>query len=427
MSIASPRPGIFAELDARGLVHTSTDPHLPEILDQSPVTLYCGFDPTAPSLQVGNLVPLLTLARFQRFGHRPIVVLGGGTGMIGDPSGKNAERNLLDRATLAQNIAAQAAQFESLLDFSDSDASARMVNNFDWLGELGLIEFLRDIGKHMPMSVMLGRESVARRIGSPAGISYTEFAYQALQAFDFLHLFRDQGCRLQIGGSDQLGNIVAGTDLIRRTLGPSEQVFGLVFPLLETRSGQKMGKTAQGTVWLDTELTPVIDFYQYWFNFADDDVLAALKVFTFCPLSQIEETATRMRSDPAARVAQRLLADSVTTLVHGHAACAAARAQQDLLFGNRSTSVSDQRADLTYARSQLEAGIELRQVLLDCQLADSLSAARRLLSQGAVRVNDQRRERGPVRISDLDQTGLILIAAGKRHRRLIGLDEQPDA
>ncbi len=422
-----PRPGIFAELEARGLVHSKTHEDLGAILDREQMTLYCGFDPTAPSLQVGNLVPLLTLARFQRYHHRPIVVLGGGTGMIGDPSGKSAERNLLDQRTLAGNAAAQRRQFEAILDFDDRTAPALMVDNLDWLAPLDLIGFLRDVGKHFPVSVMLSRESVNRRIGSEAGISFTEFSYQVIQAYDFLHLYREYDCRLQIGGSDQLGNIVAGTDLIRRSLGPGDRAFGLVFPLLQTRSGQKMGKTAAGTIWLDARRTAVLDFYQYWYNFADEDVLAALKVFTFCDHAEIAAADAQLRTDPAARRAQRLLADSVTTIVHGDEAAGSARAEQAAMFGRGAGHQVDSTPHMLVSSTDLEGGIDLRRLLVECGLAPSRSQARRLIAQGAIRVNGQKRGTEPLGPSDLDGEGLILLSAGPRNRRLIGLRDPDEA
>lgn len=421
MTSTRPRSGIYAELETRGLVHSKTHQDLGAILDREPMTLYCGFDPTAPSLQVGNLVPLLTLARFQRYGHRPIVVLGGGTGMIGDPSGKSDERNLLDQRTLAENAAAQRRQFEAILDFDDPAAPALMVDNLDWLAPLDLIGFLRDVGKHFPVSVMLSRESVNRRIGSEAGISFTEFSYQVIQAYDFLHLYREFGCRLQIGGSDQLGNIVAGTDLIRRTLGSGDRAFGLVFPLLQTRGGQKMGKTAAGTIWLDARRTPVLDFYQYWYNFADEDVLAALKVFTLCDHAEIAAAGEQLRTDPAARRAQRLLADSVTAIVHGDEAAAAARAEQAAMFGGGDGNLVDSTPHMLVSSSELEAGIDLRRLLVECGLAPSRSQARRLIAQGAVRVNGRKRGNEPLGPADLDAEGRVLLAAGPRNRRLIGL------
>lgn len=421
MTPTRPRPGIFAELEARGLVHSKTQEDLAAVLDSERMTLYCGFDPTAPSLQVGNLVPLLTLARFQRYGHRPIVVLGGGTGMIGDPSGKSAERNLLEQTTLAENAAAQRSQFEAILDFDDDFAPALMVDNLAWLAPLDLVGFLRDVGKHFPVSVMLSRESVSRRLESVAGISFTEFSYQVIQAYDFLHLYREYDCRLQIGGSDQLGNIVAGTELIRRTLGPNSRAFGLVFPLLQTRGGQKMGKTAAGTIWLDARRTPVLDFYQYWYNFADEDVLSALKVFTFCDHDEIAEADGQLRSEPAARRAQRLLADSVTAIVHGPEAAAAARAEQAAMFGRGDASRVDSTPHLLFSAAELEAGLDLRQLLVDSGLAPSRSQARRLIAQGAVRVNGRKRGNEPLLTADLDGEGLILLAAGPRNRRLIGL------
>ena len=300
MSKTAPRviPGLLADLEARGLVHACSEPDLSDLLDSKPVTLYCGFDPTADSLHAGHLIPLVTLARFQRHGHVPIVVMGGGTGMIGDPSGRSEERNLMEMSSLRANVAAQRSQFANILDFEAPGNPALMLNNLDWLAELDLIGFLRDVGKHFPMSVMLARESVRRRLESAAGLSFTEFSYQAIQAFDFYHLYTHHDCRLQVGASDQYGNILAGVDFIRRMVGAEERASALVFPLLTTASGQKMGKTARGTIWLDPEKSSPFEWYQYWFNTDDADVVGYLRMLTLLGLDEIAEIEEPVQTDP---------------------------------------------------------------------------------------------------------------------------------
>ncbi|MDP7505741.1 MAG: tyrosine--tRNA ligase, partial [Nitrospinota bacterium] len=270
---------LFDDLKARGLVHDFTDaPELSAAIEKGGMTLYCGFDPTSDSLHIGSLLPITGLMRFQCAGHRPLALVGGATGMIGDPSGKSEERNLLDAGTLAANNAGIRAQLEGFLDLGPGPAAAKMMNNADWFDGMNLVEFLRGAGKHFPVGYMMAKESVKARVAD-AGISYTEFSYMVLQAYDFLHLFETEGCTLQIGGSDQWGNITGGIEFIRRSLGKS--VYGITFPLITTSDGRKFGKTEEGNIWLDSKRTSPYRFYQYWIQTADADVGRFLRYFTF--------------------------------------------------------------------------------------------------------------------------------------------------
>src|SRR5690606_7938255 len=301
----------FEDLEARGLVHGATEGARELFAGAERVTGYIGFDPTSDSLHVGSLLQILALVRLQRAGHRPIALVGGGTGMIGDPSGKAAERQLLTREQVEQNVEGIRAQLARFLDFS-GEAGARLVDNHEWLGSLGLIAFLRDTGKHFTVNYMLAKESVARRLEQAEGISFTEFSYMLLQAYDFLELFSRYGCTLQMGGSDQWGNITAGIELIRRVRGAA--AYGIVQPLVTTASGAKFGKTEAGTVWLDPERTSPFRFYQFWLNTDDRDVERWLKAFTFLPLDEIADVMAAQAENPAARAAQRRLAEEVTAL-----------------------------------------------------------------------------------------------------------------
>lgn len=306
---------LFQDLEARGLVHTVSDHEVPlaKALEQ-PQVVYAGFDPSAPSLHVGNLVPLLGLRRFQLAGHKAIALAGGATGLIGDPSGKNEERNLLDRDALAHNLSRIKQQLERFLVLDG--ARGMLVDNLEWTGELRLLDFLRDVGKHFHVNVMVKKDSVKNRLEREGeGISFTEFSYSLLQANDFMLLARDHGCTVQIGGSDQWGNITAGIELCRRTLG--RHVYGLTFPLLMNSDGSKFGKTAKGAVYLDPAMTSPFSFRQFWFNTKDDDVVARLKTFTFLPLEQIAELEGKVRDKSAPNEAQRVLARHMTEMVHG--------------------------------------------------------------------------------------------------------------
>src|SRR5438094_6635052 len=302
---------LLAELEWRGFVYHATQ-HIKDHL-QGRRTVYCGFDPTAPSLQLGNLMPLMLLRHFQLRGHKPIVLMGGGTGLIGDPSGQQTERPLLSKEQIRDNVHRHRDQVARLLDFDARETRALVLNNADWLVEQRVVDFLRDVGKHFTVNVMLQKESVKARLD--AGISYTEFSYMLLQAYDFLHLSRKEQCTIQVGGSDQWGNITAGIDLIRRVDGG--EAHGLVAPLFTTASGAKFGKTEGGAIWLDPSLTSPYKFYQFWYNVDDRDVESFLKLFTFLPRVEIEQWMKRHKKDPSRHEAQGQLAAEVTTMVHG--------------------------------------------------------------------------------------------------------------
>ena len=391
------KPDFHADLAARGLVHQVTSPDAIELLRTSSVTAYIGFDPTADSLHVGSLLPVLALVRLQRAGHEPIAVMGGGTGMIGDPSGKSSERNLLTPQLLAANLAGQRKQLERFLDFSGAHA-ARMVNNLDWLGKLDLIGFLRDIGKHFSVNAMTQRDSVQLRLtGRDQGISFTEFTYALLQAYDFLELFDRYGCRLQMGGSDQWGNITDGVELIRRLR--QGQAYGLTMPLVTKSDGTKFGKSESGNVWIDEARTSVFAFYQFWLNTPDDDVARSLRFFTFLDVLEIDALVDHHAKHPEKREAQRVLAREVTTLVHGADALSKAERATAVLFEGgdlRTLSPAEIAEGLADAprtgvpRAQLSGGgLDLPTALVRCGLAPSKGQARTAIEQGAVSVNHE--------------------------------------
>src|SRR5467141_451030 len=318
---------VLQELEWRGFVQQAT-PGLAAHFAKGPVTAYCGFDPTAPSLQLGNLMPIMLLRHFQLAGHRPIVLMGGGTGLIGDPSGKAGERPLLSKEQIRENLQRQRDQMARFLEFGAGPTAALLLDNAKWLGSQGLIDFLRDVGKHFTVNVMLQKESVKARL--EAGLSFTEFSYMLLQAYDFLHLFRERQCTLQVGGSDQWGNITAGVDLIRRI--ENAEAHGLVAPLVTTASGKKFGKTEEGAIYLDQKLTSPYRLYQFWIQIDDRDVEGYLKLFTLKTKPDIDELIAQHRNDPAARGAQKALAMDVTRRVHGDAGGNAIVASE-ILFG----------------------------------------------------------------------------------------------
>lgn len=378
---------LFDEFQWRGMVYDATD-GTQEMLARERVTCYIGFDPTASSLHVGSLLPIMALARLQRFGHSPIALVGGGTGMIGDPSGKSQERTLLSIDDIDANARGMRAQLERFLDFSATPNAARMMNNADWLRRIGLLEFLRDTGKHFTVNYLLAKESVKRRLGSEDGISFTEFSYSLLQAHDYLHLHREAGCTLQMGGSDQWGNIVAGCDLIRKVEGG--KAHGLVLPLVTTSAGTKFGKTEAGTVWLDASRTSERDFYQFWLNTDDRDVIKYLKFFTWLDRAAIEPLERSVREDPSARAAQRRLAEEVTRTVHGEAALARVVADAALRFGGTATAESLLQVTpfAAIARQRFIDGLPATELVMLAGLAKSKSEAFRLIEQGGVAVND---------------------------------------
>src|SRR6185436_15888550 len=328
---------LFEEFQWRGMLHEAT-PELREVLAKEKLTAYIGFDPSAPSLHVGSLLPIMGLARAQRFGHTPIAIAGGGTGMIGDPSGKTKERQLLSREQVEANVLGIKEQLAHFLDFDASENPARIVNNADWLAPITMMEFLRDVGKHFTVNNLLGKEAISRRLESEEGISFTEFSYPLLQAYDYLVLHDRYQCTLQMGGSDQWGNILAGVDLIRRVRGA--KAHALVFPLVTTASGVKFGKTEAGAVWLDAKLTSPYRFYQFWLNTDDRDVVTYLKFFTWLSKDEIDQLEQTVKTSPEKREAQRRLAREVTSMLHGETELDKAVRASEILFGKEISGLS---------------------------------------------------------------------------------------
>ena len=418
---------IYDEFEWRGLLFDATA-DLKDVLATESVTAYIGFDPTASSLHVGSLLPIMGLARLQKFGHSPIALVGGGTGLIGDPSGKTAERQLLNREQVEFNLAGIRAQLAHFLDFDRSPNPAQIVNNLDWLGELHLIDFLRDTGKYFTVNYMLSKESVKRRIESEDGISYTEFTYMMLQAYDFLALYRRTGCTLQMGGSDQWGNILAGTDLVRKA--DSGKAHGLVFPLVTNSSGTKFGKTESGTVWLDPERTSPYRFYQFWLNTDDRDAINYLKYFTWLTRAEIEALEAELESNPGARAAQKTLAELVTTMVHGEDAYQKALTASGVLFGGsiESLSISDLKdifedvPSTTVSRETFDGeGFGVLAMCTETGITASNGEARRLIRQGGLFVNNEKidDENAFLTGANLIENQLIVIRKGKRNYHLV--------
>jgi tyrosyl-tRNA synthetase len=387
---------VMDELAWRGLVYDVTD-GLAEVLARERVTAYIGFDPTASSLHVGSLLTVMGLARLQRFGHSPIAVVGGGTGMIGDPSGKSQERVLLSIDQVNENVAGIRRQLARFLDFDLAQNPGRIVNNADWLGTIDVLSFLRDTGKHFTVSYMLQKESIQRRLESEEGISYTEFSYLVLQAYDFLQLFDRFGCTVQMGGSDQWGNITAGIDLIRRLRG--RKAHGLVWPLMKTAAGVKFGKTEAGTVWLDPARTSPFKFYQFWLNTDDRDVVPYLKAFTFLERGEVEGLEQVTHEAPERREAQRVLARHLTELVHGSDHRSRAENASSRLFGEDITTlpvdelleVFEDVPSTMLTTTELESdGIGLVDLIARVKLVSSKSEARRIVESGGIYLNNRR-------------------------------------
>jgi tyrosyl-tRNA synthetase len=381
---------VFHDLQWRGFIQQST-PGLEAHLAGGGRTVYCGFDPTAPSMQVGNAMPLMLLAHLQRGGHRPIVLMGGGTGLIGDPSGKSTERPLLPPEVIKQNLQRQRDQTARFLDFDPGAHAALVLDNAKWLVPARLVDFLRDVGKHFTVNVMLQKESVHARLES--GLSFTEFSYMLLQAYDFLQLYRAHRCTMQVGGSDQWGNITAGVDLIRRV--DAAEAHGFVAPLVTTAAGKKFGKTEGGAVWLDPALTSPYQFYQFWINTDDRDVGNYLKVFTFLPRADIDDLMARHARQPAAREAQQVLARTMTSLVHGEGATANVTAASRVLFGEfdprgAAPDVFDVLAREIPTVTLANHDVALADAVVQAGLAKSKSEARRAIEQGGIYVNQQR-------------------------------------
>ena len=417
-------PDLVAELEWRGFVHHATQ-QFQRHLAEGRRTVYCGFDPTAPSFQVGNLMPLTLLRHFQLRGHKPIVLMGGGTGLIGDPSGKPSERPLLSKEQIRDNVHRQRDQVARLLDFDARETRALVLNNADWLVEQRLVDFLRDVGKHFTVNIMMQKESVQARLDT--GISYTEFSYMLLQAYDFLHLFRSKQCTIQVGGSDQWGNITAGIDLIRRVEGA--EAHGLVAPLFTTATGAKFGKTEGGAVWLDPALTSVYKFYQFWLNTDDRDTERYLKLFTFLPRAEIDALLVQLKTTPAARAAQRALARDVTERVHGPDATAKVIRASEVLFGGFDPHAADDATfdvlaqELPTATVPARDGVSLVDAVVQAGLAKSKSEARRSIEQGGIYVNQQRVKDPARSIASADWLAgrNLLLRKGKKEYGLLRL------
>ena len=416
---------IITVLTSRGLVEDITNPNLNDVVNE-PITVYAGFDPTADSLQVGNLVTVMALAHFQRCGHKVIALAGGATGMIGDPSGKSDERVLLDHEQIEVNVTGIKENLSRFLDFENETAPALIVNNYDWLQKFSFIDFLRDVGKSFRVGSMLGKESVRARLESDAGMSFTEFSYQLLQAYDFLHLYDAEKCILQIGGSDQWGNITAGIDLVHKRRGG--QTYGLSIPLVLDSSGQKFGKSAGNAVFLTATKTSVYDFYQFFIRTADDKVVELLKIFTFLSLEDIAELEQLVKTAPEQRAAQKKLAEEVTLMVHGENGLRIAKSATDVLFGKSMEGLCAEDllevfADVTSTELQREdvAGATALDLAVAAGLCKSKGQARRLIESGGLYVNNNRVPdiESVVGVDDIIDSKLVVLRSGKRNFHLV--------
>jgi len=408
---------VFEIFEQRGFIEQVTDRTMLEDLLREPVTCYIGFDPTAKSLHAGSLLPIMSLMHMQRQGHRPIAIVGGGTALVGDPSGKTEMRPIMTRDQIDENAASIKAQLSRFLDFSDGKAF--LVNNADWLTELSYIEFLRDIGKHFSVNRMLTAESYRTRLET--GLNFIEFNYMLLQAYDFLHLFKHYGCRLQMGGNDQWGNILAGADLIRRLEG--EIVHGLTLPLLTTSTGIKMGKTHKGAIWLDPELTSSYEYYQYWINQADADIKRFLALFTFLPMGEVKRLGALEGSE--LNHAKEILAFEATRICHGEKEAEKARNASRSLFGGGEGDVSSDTPTFSLDAGELAYGIEAFILFSNFGLCKTRAEARRLISQGGAYLNGIKVESAETRVnSDHLKNGAILLRAGKkRYMRILAKPE----
>lgn len=427
---------LLDDLRWRGLIHQTTDDAgLGEWLAEKPRTVYAGFDPTADSLQAGHLLPVMLLRWFQQAGHTPIAVVGGATGMIGDPTGKSQERNLLSAADIDRNVAALRNQLSRFLDFDSAPNAAKLVNNYDWIGPFSYLEFLRDVGKNFPVNVMLAKDSVKSRLGredsgtDAVGLSYTEFSYMLLQAYDFVHLYDTFGCELQVGGSDQWGNITAGIDLARRMRGV--QLHGLTCPLLTKSDGTKMGKTEGGAVWISPERTSPYQFYQYWIRVEDADVGKVLRTLTQLPPAEIESLDAAREKDAAKRDSQRRLAEELTRLVHGEDGLTAAQRATEIFYGAEITDLNDAQLVEIFAdvpsqqlprnTLSIDGGLPIVDALVAAGLAKSKGDARRTAQQGGAYVNNRRVEGIETRLTpgDLASETVMVLRSGKKNYALL--------
>ena len=383
---------LLDDLKWRGLLYQQTDEEgLEKLLEEQKISLYCGVDPTADSMHIGHIVPLLTLRRFQQYGHQPILLVGGATGMIGDPSGRNEERQLQTTEQIDKNVEAIKVQMQQIFDFS-SDNGAKMVNNRDWIGQMSVIEFLRDYGKLISINYMLAKDSVASRL--EGGISFTEFSYTLIQAIDFNHLYNHHQCRVQIGGSDQWGNITSGLEMIRKTHEEETKAFGITIPLVTKADGTKFGKTAGGAVWLDAKKTSPYEFYQFWINTADADVIKYLKIFTFISREEIEKLAESVETEAHLRKAQKALAEEMTKLIHGEAALEDAQRITKALFSGdlKALSAEEMKAAFKDVPS-VELAKEPKSIvdlIVEAGISSSKRQAREDVTNGAISVNGEK-------------------------------------
>lgn len=418
----------LTDLRARGLIEqASNEEALERLLNAPGASIYIGFDPTADSLHVGSLLPIMVLARLQRAGHRPIVLVGGATGMVGDPSGRSTERNLLDLDTLAANVEGVRRQLSRFVSFEGENA-ALLVNNAEWTAPISYLDWLRNVGKYFTVNYMIAKESVRRRLEDrEQGISYTEFSYMLLQAHDFLQLFDAYGCTIQAGGSDQWGNITAGIDLVRKARGGAE-VYGFTHPLLATASGEKFGKSAGNAVWLDANRTSPYQFYQFWMQVEDADVERFLKLFTFEPLDGIEEAMRAHRERPERREAQKLLAARMTGIVHGKESLEEAQRASEALFSKELSGLSDEELRSIFAdvpskileRVTLDSGLRLSQLLVAAGACSSKGEANRLIQGGGVYLNNRRVNADqPVTAGDLASKSMLVLRTGKKSYYLV--------
>jgi tyrosyl-tRNA synthetase len=421
------QPGFYEEISWRGFIHSATD-GAGKVFTGKEVTGYIGFDPTASSLHVGSLLPIMGLVHLQRYGHHPIAIAGGGTGMIGDPSGKSLERKLLSSEDIDRNLEGIKSQLSHFLDFNAGKNPARIVNNADWLATISMLEFLRGVGKHFSVNEMLSKDSVKSRIDQEQGMSFTEFSYSLLQSYDFLQLFDRYGCTLQMGGSDQWGNIVSGVALIRRMRGAD--VHGIVFPLLTTSTGEKFGKSESGTVWLDAARTSPYRFYQYWYNTDDRDVLRYLRLFTLLPQEKIAELESGLSSAPEKRGAQSALASEVTRTVHGESSLAQAVRASRIFFGGEISGVGEAElldifADvpsIELALSRIEGpGMSLLDLLVAAGVVTSKGEGRRSIQGGGIYLNNTRvsEPEKTVTVRDAVKGKFLVLRKGARNYFLV--------
>lgn len=425
---------LIEELKWRGMLQDIM-PGTEEQLKKEPTTAYIGFDPTAESLHIGSLVPILLLYHLQQAGHKPIALVGGATGMVGDPSGKSEERNLLNEETLQKNIAGVRSQLEKYLDFNpERKNAAEIVNNYDWFKGLGFIDFLRDVGKHITVNYMMSKDSVKKRIEGETGISYTEFAYQLMQGYDFYWLYTHKNCKLQMGGSDQWGNITTGTELIRRKAGG--EGFAFTCPLITKADGGKFGKTEKGNVWLDPEKTTPFQFYQFWLNAADTDAEKWIKIFTLLTMSEIASLLAEHSVDPGARILQKKLAESITTFVHGAEECSTAQQTTEQLFGKKEEINLHELSENellnamegvpvhTIASASVQSGIDIVSFLTDTGIFPSKGEARKMVQGGGISIN---REKIADQAFLIDSSSLlankyIAVQKGKKNHYLVKMD-----